>query len=137
MAASNVVKSARVKKPRAVSPASGTDHRVAWPYFERVNATRLKLKPEPGRTLYALLHLLADEHDAQRMTLTARGVEMSPADVGAGLFAKHAASAFRMAADRLLKSFTLTDVIRAERYGMEEWSAAVARMNRPSTPSPS
>ncbi len=122
-----------VKRP-AGDPDADNPHRVCWPHFDRVNATRLRLKPDVSRTPYAVLHLLADEHDAQRMTLTARGVEMTQSDVGAGLYAKHAASAFRVAADRLLKSFTLTDMIRAERYGMEEWAAAVDRMNRPGKP---
>lgn len=124
------------RKPtrRAVKPDAAEPARICWPHFERVNATRLKLKPDVSRTLYAVLHLLADEHAAQVTTITARGPEMSNADVGAGLFARHAASAFRMAADRLLKSFTLSDMIRAERYGMEEWAAAVARLNSPGKP---
>lgn len=125
------------RKPtrRAVRPDAAEPARICWPHFDRVNATRLKLKPDVSRTMYAVLHLLADEYAAQVTTISARGPEMTNADVGAGLFARHAASAFRMAADRFLKSFTLTDMIRAERYGMEEWTAAVARLNAPGRPS--
>ena len=134
MTPSAVVKSSRVKSARAVKAPDTEPARIVWPYFDRVNATRLRLKPDVSRTLYAVLHLLADEYAAQVTTITTRGPEMTNADVGAGLFARHASSAFRMAADRLLKSFTLTDMIRAERYGMEEWSNAVARLNAPGKP---
>lgn len=130
-------RAARNKVPRAVQSDGGGDARICWPHFDRVNATRLRLKPEVSRTLYAVLHLLADEFAAQVTTITARGPAMSDADVGAGLFARHASSAYRMAADRLLKSFTLTDMVRAERYGMEEWAAAVARLNAPGRSVPS
>lgn len=131
MSTTAAVKPSRSKPARAVKAPDAEPPRVCWPHFDRVNATRLKLKGEVSRTLYAVLHLLADEFAAQATTITARGPEMTTSDVGAGLFARHASSAYRMAADRLLKTFTLTDMIRAERYGMEEWAAAVARLNRP------
>lgn len=131
---SETVTRPKPKRPRrAVAAELSGEHKVCWPYFDRVTASRAKLKPEPARTLYAILHLLADEFGSQRAILTARGLELTESDVGHGLFLKHAASAYRMAADRLLKSFTLSDLIRAERYGMEEFSAAVSRLNSPGT----
>lgn len=115
---------------RAVRAGAGDAHRLTWPHFERVSASRLRLKIEHARTLYAVLHLLSDEYVAQLSTLTAAGVALDPAKLGNATFLRHAASAYRMAADRLLKSFTLDAMILAERYSGEQFAAAVESLNR-------
>lgn len=120
----------RKPKPRAVSAGQVKRQGVTWEYFERVAALRLRLKPEVARTMYALCCLLADEYDAQRMTWKEGLQEDKGQAFGKFTYLSHASSALREMAERLLKSFQLKDVAAAERYGLEQWTDAVNRLNR-------
>lgn len=123
-------KKPRKKPGRSVRPVPLSKERVAWPHFERITSQRLRLKPEVSRTYFALALLFADEFDAQRAVMTARGLEASNSSMGYLQFLKHASSAMRMLAERLLKSFRLSDVADAERYSLEQWESTVRRLQR-------
>lgn len=120
------------RKParRSVRPVPLTKEGVAWTHFERIDSRRMRLKPEFSRTYFALCHLLADEFDVQRVTMTQAGPELSESQFGYAGFLKHASAALRMAAERSLKSFTLSDVSTSERYTLEQWQSAVNRLSR-------
>lgn len=115
---------------RSVRPAPLTKEGVAWHHFERVNSQRMRLKPEFSRTYFALCHLLADEFDLQRVTMAAGKPTLNDSPYGYLVFLKHASAALRMAAERTLKSFTLSDVNQAERHTLELWQTTVNRLSR-------
>ena len=123
------------KKPRkstgrSVRPVPLQKERVAWPHFERVDSRRMRLKPEFSRTYFALAQLFADELDEQRIQMTAAGPTENGSSYGYLQFLKHGSAALRMLAERLLKSFRLSDVVQAERYSLEQWESTVHRLRR-------
>lgn len=128
-AEANIRHKARAKL-RAVRKSGGNPPSANWEFFDRVSSTRYKLKADASRTMYAVACLLADEHDLMVTSIRSSIPDDVAKAQGYVRYHRNAAAALRMMADRLIKSFDLRDLIRAERYAMEEWSAALAAFTK-------
>lgn len=126
------------RRPRKTTGATPEGDKPAiWNYFVQVNSTRCKLKEEPARLLYALAHLIADEHQMRCNTLRSMAAGAPVPEWGKSLFHHHASAALRMLADRLIKSFPITDLIRSEQYSGEMYVAALAAFTKSEKSRPS
>ena len=120
----------KTRRPRrAVRAWADAAPGVHFEFFDQVASMRLRLKPAMSRTLYAVAHMIADEHDMIRQGLAAKDDSLADGKLEKRVFHRHAASALRILADRLLKSFELRSIVLAERYSGEQWAAAIAKFD--------
>ena len=101
-----------------------------YPMLERVTTTRSKLTPEAARGFYVLARCIADEHDHARQSL----LERMPKGTDIGLerveFHRHASSALRMVAERVLKSWDTFRLLAFEKTVTDDFRAAIGRLSR-------